>query len=75
MMARIDQLEEIQKERLAKHAPIKAGFTIFKANGETILQIDSYGSADRQIPGKVSQSLQFGEKGIEALRSILAKLP
>jgi hypothetical protein len=35
------------------------------------VQIDTYGRAEREVPGKVSQSLQFDEKSARALFDIL----
>ena len=32
---------------------------MFERDGKSYLQLDTYGSADRKIPGKVSQSIQF----------------
>ena len=34
------------------------GFVI-KADGRALLQLDTFGSDDREQPGKISQSLQF----------------
>jgi hypothetical protein len=35
------------------------------------LQIDTYGSVDRKLPGKKSQSLRFAPEAINQLREIL----
>jgi len=40
-------------------------------SGEKLLQVDTHGSADRQIPGKVSQTLQFDEQRARQLWEIL----
>jgi hypothetical protein len=37
----------------------------------TLLQLNTYGSADRKIPGKVSQTLQFGRDEAVALRAAI----
>ena len=39
--------------------------------GEKLLQLDTYGTADRVIPNKVSQSLQFDHESAAVLRQIL----
>ncbi|MBX9760117.1 MAG: hypothetical protein K2Y29_15165 [Beijerinckiaceae bacterium] len=36
-----------------------------------IVQIDTYGSADREIPGKQSQTIQLGREAAEQLYRIL----
>jgi len=35
------------------------------------LQIDTYGSTNRQIPGKKSQSIRFAPEAIEQLKTLL----
>lgn len=74
-MARIDAIREIKMERNGVHAPVDATCCVFTdAEGQTYLQIDTYGSPDRQISGKKSQSLQFSPEGLRALRAVLEKL-
>ncbi len=74
-MARVDHLQELSMERPAVHEPVEASYTIFKnANGDTYLQIDTYGSSVRQIVGKKSQSVQFGPVGLRKPKQILSEL-
>ncbi len=73
-MARVESLEKAHRERTSVHQPVHATFHVFEVEGRKILQIDTYGRADRQIPGKTSQSLQFGPEGLEALRKVLDEL-
>ena len=40
-------------------------------DGSPIVQIDTYGSADRAIPGKQSQTIQLGREAAEQLYRIL----
>lgn len=75
MMARIDAFTEQEKARSSVHEPVEASYSIYEVEGKAYLQIDTYGSADRQIARKVSQSIQLGPEGIEALRKILSQLP
>jgi hypothetical protein len=75
MMARIDALDVKETARTSVHAPVEASYVTFSANGESYLQIMTYGAPDRQAAGVVSQTMQFGPKGIAALRLILAGLP
>lgn len=70
-MARVENLTPKLIERPSRHGEVEATYSVVEVNGEKMLQIDTYGTADRQIPGKVSQSLQFGPKGIAALRQLL----
>lgn len=41
--------------------------------GQKSLQIDTYGSRHRKIPGKKSQSIRFSPEAINQLRRILAE--
>lgn len=74
MMARIDKFEEKSIERVSRHKPVSATFSIYDLDSKKVLQIDTYGSPDRQHPGKISQSIQLEEAGIQALRNILERL-
>jgi hypothetical protein len=45
---------------------------VFSTEDNTrILQIDTYGSSDRQLPGKQSQTIQFGPEAAAQLFRIL----
>jgi hypothetical protein len=71
-MARIDQIEEITMSRNSVHGPVQVTYSVFHdVEGNAYLQIDTYGSLDREMPGKKSQSLQFSPAGIQRLREIL----
>ena len=49
----------------------KATYSTFESDGKKFVQIDTYGRAEREMPGKTSQTLQFDEKSARALFSIL----
>lgn len=72
-MARVEILEEKEISRPSRHKTVEASFSIVEVDGERVLQIDSYGSPDRVLPGKVSQSLQFGPSAAKQLYEILLK--
>ncbi|MEM5477027.1 hypothetical protein [Pacificibacter sp. AS14] len=42
-----------------------------ESNGMKILQLNSYGSDDRDVPGKLSQTLQFDENSAQELFQVL----
>jgi hypothetical protein len=53
---------------------VQAIVKIFETDGSrSIVQIDTHGSDERQIPGKVSQTLQFGEEAAKQLFDILKR--
>lgn len=74
-MALIRQLEERHMQRNKVHSEVEATFTIFTdQHGEKYLQIDTYGSPDRAIPGKVSQSIQFNPESMQQLHAIINRV-
>ena len=74
-MAQIDlnNFQKKLKERNSIQEKINASYSAFDINGKRYFQIDTYGSFDRQISGKVSQTIQFDKdvafKIIELLKS------
>ena len=71
-MALIGKLEHLQMERNSVHGPVQATYSIFEDDvGTKYLQIDTYGSPDRMLEGKKSQSIQMDEKIMAQLRRIL----
>jgi hypothetical protein len=73
-MALITKLEQVNKERTSVHKQTDCTYTIFTENGIKYLQLDTFGSEDRQTPGKISQSIQFGPESISQLKEILKSL-
>jgi hypothetical protein len=74
-MAIVRKLERVTLDRDAKHSEVKdCTYSIFQdGTGRKSLQIDTYGSAERQIPGKKSQSIRFSPEAIEQLRRIISE--
>jgi hypothetical protein len=58
-VALITGTTRITKERDGIHQPTECSASIVSRNGERFLQLDTYGSSDRQLKGKVSQSIQI----------------
>ncbi|WP_300435675.1 hypothetical protein [uncultured Mameliella sp.] len=70
-MARVNELTEREITRPSLHKAVEATYSVFEVSGEKVLQLDSYGSPNRALPGKVSQSLQLDEKAAKQLFEIL----
>lgn len=70
-MARIVEFRPVPGEASAAHGPVDCGYRSFSSGGEKYLQLDTYGSPHRAIPGKVSQSIQLDRAGAAALCRIL----
>lgn len=61
-LLRVENTEGIDKMRNAIHQPVSSTYTTFEANGRIIFQIDTYGSPDREMPEKISQSIQIDKE-------------
>lgn len=60
-MAQIDieKIEKLDKDRNTIHEKVYTTYSSFDKFGEHYFQIDTYGKNDRDLPGKISQSLQL----------------
>jgi hypothetical protein len=72
-MALIRSFTHKHMERNSLHEEIDATYTTFERDGRILLQIDSYGRDNRQIPGKKSQCIQLDRTGAMALYRILKR--
>ena len=73
-MALVESLELIRKERQSVHKPTRCGYSVFRDDqGNRYLQLDTYGTDDRELAGKVSQSLQFNAAIAAELRALIDK--
>ncbi len=71
-MALIQNLQKGHKDRDSIHKSTECSYYIvYNKKGEKYLQLDTFGSADREIPGKVSQSIQFSPEAIKQLKEII----
>jgi hypothetical protein len=55
----LEKLKRLEKERNTIHSKVVATYSVFEANGEKYLQIDTYGNDNREMPEKISQSFQL----------------
>ena len=70
-MALVKKYFAVNKDDVRVHEGVECGYTVFDSSGQRYLQLDTYGSADRAIPGKVSQSLQFDYASASELRHLI----
>jgi hypothetical protein len=70
-MALITEFTELHKERSHVHGPVECGYAVFEHDGTRYLQLDTYGSGERQIPGKTSQSIQFDATSAAQLKMLI----
>ena len=72
-MAIVRNLKLQQLEVESQHSETECTYAIVQAAGGPYLQVDTYGSRQRRIPGKKSQSIRFAPQAIEQLKASLAK--
>lgn len=54
-------------DRESPHSEVEATVALVEVAGEKFIQIDTYGSKSRAIPGKVSQSLRLSKSAFDDL--------
>jgi hypothetical protein len=74
-MARIDleTIKRIDKDRNTIHTKVYTTYTAFEADGQKYFQIDTYGKSGREMPEKISQSIQFDKDSAQFLVELLRK--
>lgn len=73
-MALVTNIGKGTKNRYSIHKKTECTYFILDAaDDKKYLQLETDGSADRQIPGKVSQSIQFSPEAIRQLKEILSR--
>ena len=70
-MAVVRRLERQTLEKESPHTEADCTYSIVVDDQGRYLQIDTYGSTNRQIPGKKSQSIRFAPEAIEQLKTLL----
>ena len=74
-MAQLDltKIEKLEKARNTIHEKVYTTYTCFEHYGEKYVQIDTYGKSDRDMPGKISQSVQIDKETAKFLVDLLNK--
>ena len=67
----LDTIKRIEKERNLMHEKVFATYSAFNIAGDKYVQLDTYGKSDREIPGKISQSIQLDEESARFLVKLL----
>lgn len=70
-MALITTFSEKNPERETKHSEVEATWHIGEHGGSKFLQIDTYGSSERLLAGKVSQSIRLDARAAAQLRRLI----
>ena len=72
-MAVVRKLEQLTLENGSPHTEVECTYSIVDDEKGKYLQIDTYGSNTRKIPGKKSQSIRFAPEAIAQLKILLEK--
>ena len=71
-MAVVKKLEPRTLEKFSKHTEAKCTYSVVTDDdGTKLLQIDTYGSENRKLRDKVSQSIRFSKEALLQLKEIL----
>ncbi len=71
-MAIIRELQPRAFDKYSAHTEVDATYSLIdEPDGTKTLQVDTYGSKHRQIPGKVSQSIRFTSDALKQLTKII----
>jgi hypothetical protein len=70
-MAIITNFTAITKGRVGRPKVAECGFAAVDVDGVSYLLLETYGAADREIPGKISQSFHLDRSRAAELRDIL----
>ena len=72
-MAIVRKLERLTLEHHSPHSEASCTYSIIQDDAGKSLQVDTYGSAQRKMLDKKSQSIRFSPEAITQLREILSK--
>ena len=72
-MALVINIEKGFKNRHRIQKKTECSYFIVHDGGKKYLQLETTGSEDRQMVGKVSQTIQFSPEAIKQLKELLSK--
>ena len=72
-MAIIRRFEQLDLKANARHTETVVGYAVQGQDNEKFIQINTVGSENREIPGKVSQTLRLTKGAIEQLADLAKK--
>ncbi|MFM9828128.1 MAG: hypothetical protein ACKVOB_05190 [Sphingomonas sp.] len=72
-MAIVRKFHELDLKANVRHTETLGGFSVQGQDGEKFIQINTIGSEDRVIPGKVSQTLRLSKEAVEQLAEYARK--
>lgn len=74
-MALVRTVKRITKDRQRVHEDTDCLASVFTdEKGVRYIQLDTYGSRGRKVPGKVSQAMQFNEASAHQLKGLIEEI-
>ena len=70
-MAFVEEFQESSGEGGRRHSTCVCGWRVAERDGVSVLQLDTYGSPERQQQGTISQSLQLTEERARELVDVI----
>jgi hypothetical protein len=70
-VAIVTRFSRVTKDRVGTPKTTECGFCPVEVGGTSYLLLETYGAADRAIPGKVSQSLHLDRERASELKRLL----
>jgi hypothetical protein len=70
-MALIQKFEHLGNGPVGFRTEVECGWRVGNVSGARILHLETYGSAERERTGKVSQAIELDEKRARELQEIL----
>ena len=58
-MVDVSKMKQIEKQRVTVHSTARATYSVFEDEGKCYFQIDTYGRSTRDMPEKISQTIQL----------------
>ena len=72
-MVDVSEMKLVEKQRVTVHSKARATYSVFEDGGKRYFQIDTYGSTTRDMPEKISQTIQIDRQSAMKLISLLAE--
>ena len=71
-MALVENITPLKLGRDVDHRSVECTFDVItNTDGERFLQLDTYGSSERKLQGKKSQSLRLSPSALQQLKQII----
>jgi hypothetical protein len=70
-MAIVTRFSKVTKDRIGHVKTAECGYCRVDLGGTEYLLLETYGASDRQIPGKVTQSLDISRERAAELKQLL----